>query len=163
MIVCTPMKAKISESACRKNKEVCKVAIIQILEGLGPFSLSPVELDRLFYCGQCPRFTRWDDISYTRNRKHYNPDALVGGEERIGTLAGEIRCAADVIEVVRAAIRKNFLRIEEMDLDRGDPEIQKIRRRKRERRWREEGKIKVALGNWVQNSPEEEEEEDHAN
>jgi hypothetical protein len=144
------MNAKLTERGCRANKETCKVAIIQILEGLSPFSLTPTELDRLFYCGSCLRFTNFDDIRYRERRKVYNPDALEVEEL-------EIECAGDVVELVREAIRRNFLRIEDMDLERGNTDTKKYRREIAKEKREEKEKVEEALSVWVREKETEDE------
>jgi hypothetical protein len=153
LIDCTPMRARISERACGLNKETCKTAIIQTLEGLSPFSLKREELDRLFWCGRCPRFLRWDDISYTRDRQSYNPRALTNEPDEDGECP--IQCAEDVIRLVLKGLTKEFLRIEDMDLDRGDEEVGRIRQRDADRRYRRKKKVREALDSWVINTTEE--------
>lgn len=167
LIDCAPMNARITERSCQLNKEVCKTAIIRVLEGLSPFILKPEELDRLFWCGRCPRFLRWDDVAYTRPRKRYNPEALVGDEggEGAGTgqgdglgdglgdgngegQGGRPRCAEDVIRLVEGTIRHTFLRIEGMDMVRGIPEVSQMRKREQWKRHREGKRVKDALKSW---------------
>jgi len=141
------MDALLTERGCSYNQLVCKVAIIETLEGLSPFLLSHEELDRMFWCGRCDKFKReGNDIDYQHDRQSYNPNAIN---------TENIKDVDDLIRVVEIALFRNLIKIEGMDMERGNPDTRLYRRRLRDRARKEAEEKREILESWVANLDKE--------
>lgn len=119
------MDALLTSRGCATNQQTCRAAISKIIEDLKPFSLERYELDRLFWCGRCEKFVDDDSLYDHENQVEYG-DKLLGLDN-----------IDDVITFVELVLKNNLLRIERMDMDRGDEEVARLRRRAKRQERRE--------------------------
>jgi len=117
------MRASLTERGCALNRTTCRTALIQVLEGMTPFSITHTELDRVMHCSQCKRFQEYNGngtdgppINCGMDRRSYNADAIDVAE--LG-----ITCIDDVIVYIQCCLTDNLLRIEGMNMNRGDKEV----------------------------------------